>query len=236
MRESITIARRFCGPSDSGNGGYVCGLLARYIDGTAEVMLRQPPPLEQPLIVERDSGKMFLLKSGDTVIARAGSSSLDLDVPQPPTYAEAKRASKGYIGFHSHPFPLCFVCGPDRSEGDGLRIFPGSMGLSDIVASAWVPDESLADDNGYVRDEFIWASLDCPGAFAVIDRFPVVLGKLTAHVTGRVQPGQRCVATGWKIAREGRKLHAGTAVFSENGDLLGRARAVWIEIDAGKAL
>ena len=40
--ETITIARRFRGPPNSGNGGYVCGMLARHIAGAAEVMLRAP--------------------------------------------------------------------------------------------------------------------------------------------------------------------------------------------------
>jgi len=230
MQEHITISERFCGPSDSGNGGYVCGMLARYVDGTAQVMLRQPPPLNQPLAVDLSSSPMVLLKNGDVVVAQAAPSALDLEVPQPPNYEHAQAASKEYAGFHYHPFPLCFVCGPDRLEGDGMRIFPGRLYGDGIVASAWIPHESLADETGYVRQEFLWACLDCPGAFAVIDQLPVVLGKLTADITGRVRPGQRCVTMGWKIAKEGRKYHAGTAVFTEAGELLGKARAVWVEL------
>ena len=41
---TMTIPRRFCGPPNSGNGGYVCGTLARCIPGAAEVTLRAPPP------------------------------------------------------------------------------------------------------------------------------------------------------------------------------------------------
>jgi hypothetical protein len=47
--QSITIDRRFCGPPNSGNGGYVCRLLAAHIDGGAKITLRVPPPLEQRL-------------------------------------------------------------------------------------------------------------------------------------------------------------------------------------------
>ncbi len=230
MQEYVTISKRFCGPSDSGNGGYVCGLLARYVDGTAQVMLRQPPPLEQPLVVDLSSSPMVLLRNGDAVVAQAAPSVLELEVPQPPIYEQAQAASKKYAGFHFHPFPRCFVCGPERLEGDGMRIFPGRLDSDGVVASAWMPHESLADDTGYVRKEFLWACLDCPGAFAVMGRLPVVLGKLTADITGKVRPGRRCVTMGWKIAKEGRKCHAGTAVFTEEGDLLGKARAVWIEL------
>jgi len=49
--ETMTIPRRFRGPPNSGNGGYVCGMLARHITGAAEVALRAPPPLETGLSV-----------------------------------------------------------------------------------------------------------------------------------------------------------------------------------------
>lgn len=230
VEENITISSRFCGPVDSGNGGYVCGRLAEYVAGVAEVMLRQPPPLEKVLKVEKSGDGLVLLKDGDAVVAQARTSALDLVVPDPPTFAEAEEASRQYTGFHSHPFPRCFVCGPQRLRGDGMHIFPGQVGQGTMVASPWVPHESLVDDYGYVKREFLWACLDCPGAFAVIGTLPVVLGKLTAEIKGRVRAGQRCVAMGWKIASEGRKNTAGTAVFSDTGELLGKAQAVWIEL------
>ena len=40
--ETMTIPRRFRGPPNSGNGGYVCGMLARHITGAAEVTPRAP--------------------------------------------------------------------------------------------------------------------------------------------------------------------------------------------------
>ncbi len=54
----LTIARRFNGPPESGNGGYVSGRLAQAYtaefgelpeDAKIEVTLRKPPPLETPL-------------------------------------------------------------------------------------------------------------------------------------------------------------------------------------------
>jgi hypothetical protein len=44
MTGSLSVARRFCGPPDSGNGGYVCGFFVGFVEG-AEVTLRLPPPL-----------------------------------------------------------------------------------------------------------------------------------------------------------------------------------------------
>ena len=57
ITEAITIPRRFNGPPHSGNGGYVCGRLASYLDGPASVRLRVPPPLERELRVETTIGE-----------------------------------------------------------------------------------------------------------------------------------------------------------------------------------
>ncbi len=54
MSETVVIARRYRGPAESGNGGYVCGRLAQHAGGEAEVTLRLPPPLGRPLTVGHD--------------------------------------------------------------------------------------------------------------------------------------------------------------------------------------
>jgi hypothetical protein len=35
MHETIHIEKKFCGPADSGQGGYIAGMLSKYVDGTA---------------------------------------------------------------------------------------------------------------------------------------------------------------------------------------------------------
>jgi len=45
----VMVSRRFCGPPQSGNGGYVCGLLGAQLATTATVRLLAPPPLDVPL-------------------------------------------------------------------------------------------------------------------------------------------------------------------------------------------
>jgi hypothetical protein len=57
----------------------------------------------------------------------------------------------------------------------------------------------------------------------------VLLGEITAHVDRRVHIDERCILAGWRIASNGRKHEAGTALFDEDGELCGYARAVWIE-------
>ena len=66
---TLSIDRmRFCGPADSGNGGYTAGRLAALIGDPAEITLRRPPLLETEMKVER-AGPRLLLMHGDDLIA-----------------------------------------------------------------------------------------------------------------------------------------------------------------------
>jgi hypothetical protein len=226
----ILIAPRFRGPPDSGNGGYTCGLVAARVGEPAEVTLRRPPPLARRLRLEwRDAGETLLVDD-DTIVAQGRPATLELLAPSPVSVEEAERASLGYPGFDRHTYPTCFVCGPARAEGDGLRIFAGWVRGHKVVASPWTPDPSLADEDGRVRREFVWATLDCPGAVAVgfPDRGEMLLGRLTAEIDRAPTAGEPCVVVGWPLGEKGRKLYAGTALYSASGKLLARARAVWI--------
>jgi hypothetical protein len=228
----LAIPRRFNGPPRSGNGGYVCGRLARYVDGPARVRLRAPPPLERELTVEATGDEARLL-DGEVLVAEARRCELALTVPATPGFTQAQAASKRYPGFLHHHLPGCFVCGPQRAEGDGLRIFPGpTAGDESIFAAPWVPDASLADASGRVATEFLWAALDCAGAFAMqpANEEMMLLGELSARIDSDARPGERCVVVAWPIASEGRKRFAGTAVFSADGGLIAVAQATWIVV------
>ena len=90
---SIIIDKRYCGPPNSGNGGYVCGLLASHIEGSAEITLRAPPPLGRPLnIVGRVDGGVELHEN-ETLLATGRA--MPLDVGQIPiaTFPEAEEAA-----------------------------------------------------------------------------------------------------------------------------------------------
>src|SRR5215216_1386364 len=100
----LVIDPRFNGPAGSANGGYTCGLVADFVDGIAEVTLRSPPPLGRPLRVELDN-RGVVVRDGDDGVAEAGEAHFDLEVPEPPTYDEAVRASSRYPGFDAHAFP-----------------------------------------------------------------------------------------------------------------------------------
>jgi hypothetical protein len=233
--DEVTIEERFHGPPRSGNGGYTCGVLAASFHRPMAVRLSAPPPLATPL--RREIGPEHArLYDRETVIAEARIADLDLEVPEPPTFAEAETASLAYPGFERHPFPTCFVCGPQRAGGDGLRIFAGPVEGRDIVAAPWIPDASLADEgSGAVRREFLWAALDCPSAYALPpleDGLAIVLGELTGEISGILAPGERCTLIGWFLGVEGRKRRSASAIFGPRGGLVAKARATWIAVPA----
>jgi hypothetical protein len=230
--EYLEIAGRFCGPPNSGNGGYVCGVLAKHLTGTVTVRLKAPPPLRTKLRREwtNDSARLF---HDSVVIGEARTSELRLELPNCPTFAQAEQAAAAFPGFKSHLFPGCFVCGPAREDGDGLRIFSGPVRGKTLHAAPWVPHESLADDRGDVATEFIWAALDCPSGFAVLpvpEGLAIVLGELCASIESALVVGQPAVVTSWPIAHEGRRRTAGTAIPTTAGQLIATACAVWIEV------
>jgi hypothetical protein len=222
--ERILIERRFRGPLGSANGGYASGRLASFVDGPAEVTLRLPPPLDRPLQVER-VGEGVRLLDDEALVAEAKPATVDLEAPAPPSFEEAQAAALP-DGDLDSPFPECFVCGAHRPVGDGLRIFAGPLG-DGRVAATWIPGES------HEAPEFVWAALDCPGAYAggfgVGERGTLVLGRLGARVDALPQAGERCVVLGWPLGEEGRKVYAGTALYGEGGGVLGVARATWIQ-------
>lgn len=226
---TFRVARRFCGPTDTGNGGYTCGVIASFASTSVTVRLLRPIPLETDLtVVERDH--LLHVMHGEERVAEARAGDVgDLAPPLPPTPSAAAAASARYAGFATHPAPECFVCGPTRNERDGLRIFAGQIAPG-IAAAPWTPDPSLDGGDGRVAPEFLWAALDCPGfAAAAPDMRAMLLGELTARIDDRVRVGEPCVVVGWVIGVSGRKHETGTALYDSAERPRAVARAIWIE-------
>jgi hypothetical protein len=227
----VTIGRRFRGPPDSANGGYACGLLAHDIAGDARVRLHRPPPLDVPLSIDRDAAGTVTMREAAQVVAEGSADDVVNDIPEPVSFDVASTASGNYRWFSGHPFPGCFVCGPERQPGDGLR---SRVNGRAIVAAPWLPDVTICDNSGSVLPEVLWAALDCPSWFGLLEFEPdatvALLGQLSAHVLRRPQLAEPCVVIGWRRGRDGRKLYGGAAVFTAAGELLGSSNAVWIEL------
>ncbi|MGW4499418.1 hypothetical protein ACWENR_12520 [Micromonospora sp. NPDC004336] len=217
----MIIESRFNGPPGSGNGGWSAGVFAAAsgVAGPVEVTLRRPPPLETPLTVVdgevRDPDGAVVAQVRPAEDTRTVVPTVDL-----PT---ARAASAAYPGLMDHPFPGCYVCGPDRP--DGLRIFPGRLPDGRTAAPFRVPDP--------VAPATVWAALDCPGGWAVIaPGRPYVLGRIAATVAALPEPGDECVVTGATVGGEGRKALVHTSLYAPDGTLLAWARATWIAVAA----
>jgi hypothetical protein len=227
----LLIERRFRGPPDSGNGGYSSGLLGTLMPGASEVTLRLPPPIEKPMKVEERPGGALVAISAGGVVMDAVAVELEPSMPGTVSVAEAEDAASRFEGFHNHAFPACFVCGPERDEGDGLRIFPGDL-ESGVTAAPWSPHPDFADSSGLVRPEIVWAALDCPTGWATFSAAPdaglMLLGRLAARILRPAQVGKTYVAAAWSTGRDGRKHYATGAILSAEGEPVAVSRATWI--------
>jgi hypothetical protein len=216
----ITFPRHFRGPRTSANGGYACGRLAAFVDASeVEVTLRLPPPLDRPLAVDSD-GQRVLLLDGTALVAEARPARLGVDAPAPVSLESAASARERHVRGASSEFDECYVCGV-RADGLEVRVGPVS-GREPLHAS---PIELPV-----AATEIVWGAIDCPGAYAVgaEGRGEIVLGRMTARIERVPDVGESCVVTSWPLAEDGRKLHAGTALFAADGELLALARQTWI--------
>jgi hypothetical protein len=231
MAPTIVIPRQFCGPADSGNGGWTCGVLAELIDGDAVVTLRSPPPLDVPLTVEDRDGDLHLLH-GEVLVAVAARTVVD--APPPPFVPpdEAAAAGEHFAGFTDHAFSSCFTCGTDRRPGDGLRVFPGPVpGAPELRATTWSVHPDFAVD-GVVPVPLVWAAIDCPSIWPHLgDGTVAVLGRMAAHVERVPEPGEQCVVVGRATGAEGRKRFGTSGLFDLDGTPLAWSDATWITIE-----
>lgn len=247
MQQYLTIPARFRGPPQSGNGGYVAGATAQLFsatqsaqpDAAIEVTLRAPIPLDRQMSVITDQDARLSVVLGETLIVEAHRATLQLEVPQPPSFAEALAArpkSPSFLsgindliagtGFH----PICFCCGADVAEDEGLHVYAAPVSGFDGVAAAWTPSAAFADAQGNLPEAIVWAALDCPGQFAYMAEGirTGMLGRMTGRVLKPIQAAQNLVIIGWTIEVERSKHFAGTAIFAADGELCGYSRQVWI--------
>jgi hypothetical protein len=221
----MIIPPRFNGPPDSANGGYAAGMLATYVASPAGavVTLLQPPPLATPLDVRSTADMIELSDRGWLVASAAPVAEPLVDTVPPVTWAAAMTAAESYRGFLAHPFPTCFVCGPERPPGDGLRLFPGRLPDGRTAAPWIVPDD--------VEPALMWAALDCPGGWASpMENRPYVLGRMSARVDALPAAGDGCVVMGALVGEEGRKAYVLSTVYAPDGAVLAVAKATWIAL------
>lgn len=239
----LTIDARYGGPPGVANGGFVGGLLAQQLGpllaGPLQVRLRRPTPLGTALELERDASGVRLRQGAELLADASEVAEEAVEAAPPPALAwgpelpsVAQAGVARFAGLRAHPYPSCFVCGPQRALGEGLRIFAGPDPTGAGVVAPWVPEAWCADATGSVLAQLLWAALDCPGYFAVARAGePALLATMTAQVwPGRVRVGDACVVVAWALGVEGRKRDAATLLYGADGALCGRSRQLWITV------
>jgi hypothetical protein len=229
---TIVIGPGFEGPPKSGHGGYACGVLAPYLPADAEITLRRPVPLGVDLRVST-TGHAVALHHGEELVAQGEPTTLPDRTPEAPSFIEALAATAAFPGLTEHPYPGCFGCGTGRTDSLALRIFPGPLAARDLVAAIWYPgDEAKA--YGMIRPEFAWAALDCPAGWAAIrfggvDR-PAVLGRMAARLVPSIAVHSAYIVVGWLEEVSGRRLVAGSALYTRDGEPQGFSRQTWVTL------
>lgn len=233
MRQPIVIDKRFCGPKASANGGYAAGVFATVIDGPAEVTLKAPTPFDAPIEFRKGEAGAYAAMCGGLELASMRPAAIVVETPPAPDAREILAAREAYLADKAMTliYPYCFVCGKNREEGDGLRIFAGATPDGPVNADFWTPHASLADEEGLVSPEYLWAALDCPSAFALRGgRNPVLLGRFSADIARRPAPGETLTVAAWRTGVDGRKHYSSSAIYDAAGAVIAAANAVWIEI------
>ncbi|MEW9527832.1 hypothetical protein [Microbispora sp. NPDC049125] len=252
----MTVPKRFRGPEGTANGGWIAGTLAASLadslggspgdatpaslagaghDSAVEVTLHRPVPLETELTLEH-VGNAVALCDGERHLVEAIPVVEALEPPPFVPFTVAARAEAGFPGRHGHAIAGCFACGL-REPGDGLRIFPGPVGDTGLVAAGWRVPVGVTDEHGVVPASIVWAALDCATGWAHY-RAPAagsgqpvetaLLGRLTGRVFRRVYPMGAYSVVARATGREGRKLFGVSAVYEGDGTLVAAAKATWI--------
>lgn len=241
---AVSIDSVYNGPVNCGNGGYISGLLASYIEGDTEVRINATFPVETPLQVEDHDDGIGVYLDGK-LLGSARPIKLELSIPPPVDLATAQAAGQHFNFIHSSDPKGCYVCSPTRSEENGLRVFCGAINPMDcgnadaleqnIVAALWRPNERLGNDGGKVDNIYVWSALDCPSAYAIKAAEPEaglqLLGTCSGSIKTPLNTGEDYILTSWKVEpNKGRKRIMGVALHSKDGELMACARQIWIDV------
>ncbi len=250
---SVSINSVYNGPVNCGNGGYISGLLAGFIEGDAEIRINAAFPVETSLQV-KNTDKGIGVYLDDKLLGSARSIQLELAIPTPPDLANATAASQRFDFIHASDSKGCYVCSPLRTVENGLRVFCGALDEvvepnpsidwrtqteKNIVAAVWRPADNLCNDEGSIDNIYVWSALDCPGAYAIKAIEPnagiQLLGTCSGSIKTPFNPNKDYIISSWKISpNSGRKRFLGVAIHNSAGELMACAEQIWF--DVGNAL
>ena len=161
-KRMITISPLHTGLRGLGHAGIAAGRFAELVDPKrAMVRTHAPIPVRQRLEPVLNGDGSVDVFCGSTRIATSRRLKTPLAVAtfpsvHPGAAAEAQCRSFAAPG-GDHPSPTCYVCGNQRTDGQGLRLRPGPLSGGTVFAATWTPDVV-----GPVPAWLVWAALDCP--------------------------------------------------------------------------
>lgn len=216
----VRLDPRYTGFPGQLHGGYLAGLAAAPLGGSAQVTLRRPVAAGEPLRARRTGAGHVELWAGEALAAAAVPWSQVRrgrpDAVEVPRIAVAAAAAAAWPAPVSYAVPDCFVCGPRPPHGLHLAVAP--LAGRPVVAGRWRP----AGD-GAVAAEQVWAVLDCPCFWALALDGPraghAVTGQLTVQLCRPVQVGHDHVVLAWPVATQGRALVVRSAVLTGEGEV-----------------
>ncbi|WP_306333455.1 hypothetical protein [Streptomyces sp. KL118A] len=223
-------------------GGYVAGVLAgRAAARTVRVDFRAATPVDSPVGLGDVAGGGAQLTDGEGTVLATATPAPDLPVsglPDAPSWEQAAAATEAFLASgltglaEGGAVVDCFGCGP-RPPGRGLRQHCMRVPGRDVVATAWTAHPAFADARGMLREELLWAVLDCPTAWAGVHvgslRPGAVTASLTATLLRPVATGEEHITYAWPISSAGRKHTMGVAVSTAHGGLCALGEALWID-------
>ncbi|HNJ34224.1 MAG TPA: hypothetical protein PK881_08260 [Leptospiraceae bacterium] len=240
------IASRYSGPPRTGNGGYVCGVCAglaysqlgeqKQDSFTFEVRYKSPVPVDLDVsLLSKDNLCVLESIDGKTTYAEGQSSKpVSTVLPAVVTLEQARYATLQSIPEKEHAFPDCYVCGPARKVGDGLRILPGPVAEhSGMAAAVWNVLPDAMSSSGDLSVPILWAALDCPGYFAYHFSHGgamqvAVLAKMKCTVVRRRTESDQLVVIGWMKRKKGPLVEVSTALL-DGSEILAIADGTWMQ-------
>ncbi len=231
--DTLIIEPLYNGPPQSANGGYLIGLLGKYLEGSYMSRLFAPPPLDTPMRIMRNEDGSVDVYDGNQIIAHAEQAIFEKpELPQS-SMEEAAKGARKYVGLDlTYKYHHCFVCGMARPIADGLHIYAGPIDSSTFGAP-WYPLKLHADKEGMILPEFIIGALDCPAGIACMGSPPklLILGSMWVNIVANAPTGIDYFILSACEKVEGRKHYGSSILYDTNQRLIAYSKSIWISIN-----
>ena len=233
LRE-VVIGRRFNGPPDSANGGYACGVLARFLPSRRRshcACRRRSAAARRTL---RRGGRGAACSTATPSSPKAGRrTAIEVEPPARPSFDEAVAAGCSPPVARRSPSALGLLRLQPRSAATGVSrvAWSRSPAPTAVTQRSFVPDaERRRGRPGLAGGRLGRARLPQLPA-GPMERGPVaLLGRMAASREREIRAGERLVAVGWSLGGGRAQAHSASALLDANGDVVARARATWIEL------